>query len=63
MKSFKKRRRAEINVERAKAELEATYGRIPTEARLWKSLQHDDFSREIRVFMWKLMYDAFYGRG
>ncbi|KAJ7662713.1 hypothetical protein DFH06DRAFT_1268724 [Mycena polygramma] len=53
------RRRTEINIDRTKAEIEATFGRVPTEARIWKSLQHRDFSREVRQFMWKMMHDAF----
>ncbi|KAJ7161822.1 hypothetical protein C8R43DRAFT_866511, partial [Mycena crocata] len=57
--SFKKRRRAEINIERTKAEVDATYQKLPTEARLWKSIENCDFSREIRTFMWKTMHDAF----
>ncbi|KAJ7628043.1 hypothetical protein DFH06DRAFT_1006518 [Mycena polygramma] len=56
---YKSRRRTEINIDRTKAEIEATFGRVPTEARIWKSLQHRDFSREVRQFMWKMMHDAF----
>ncbi|KAJ7429687.1 hypothetical protein B0H11DRAFT_2401804 [Mycena galericulata] len=62
-KSLQKRRRTEINIFRfrfsTKAEMEATYNRIPTEAHLWKSMQHPDFSHEVRVFMSKTMHDAF----
>ncbi|KAJ7616193.1 hypothetical protein DFH06DRAFT_1013144 [Mycena polygramma] len=57
--TLKSRRRTEINIDRTKAEMEATFDRIPTEARIWKSLQHRDFSREVRQFMWKTMHDAF----
>ncbi|KAJ7923675.1 hypothetical protein B0H13DRAFT_1602376, partial [Mycena leptocephala] len=54
-----KRRRTEINTERTKTEVEVTYKRFLTETRIWKSMQHTDFTREVRVFMWKMMHDAF----
>ncbi|KZP21144.1 ribonuclease H-like protein [Athelia psychrophila] len=33
-------------------------GKQPLDKRIWKSLQHDDFQRTIRIFFWKTMHRA-----
>lgn len=48
-----------VNIEEAQNAACDEFERIPTEGKLWKSLQSKDFSREVRYFLWMTMHDAY----
>ncbi|KAF8162291.1 hypothetical protein K438DRAFT_1985221 [Mycena galopus ATCC 62051] len=56
---LKKRERTKANIERAKAEAEDNFGFQPTEAKIWKSIQSKDLSRQTRYFLWMTTHDAY----
>ncbi|KAJ7274618.1 hypothetical protein C8J57DRAFT_1062600 [Mycena rebaudengoi] len=58
-RSFKKRERSRLNIERIKAEIQAAFGRTPTEGRIWRSMKSKDLSRTARYFFWMTTHDAY----
>ncbi|KAK7455150.1 hypothetical protein VKT23_011021 [Stygiomarasmius scandens] len=54
-----RRRRTTLNVMRVKESIKTKFGYIPTEAALWKSIRHKDFSRKTRYFLWMTTHDAY----
>ena len=56
---YKKRRRTELNVQVAKAEVLVLSGAEPSEESLWKAIRHKDISREPRCFLWMTFHDAY----
>jgi hypothetical protein len=56
---LKKRPRTVTNIEKTKAEIEDAFGFIPTEEKIWKSMQNKDVTRQIRTFLWKTTHDAY----
>ena len=39
--------------------VKALSGRYPIDSVMWKSVHHADFQRQIRIFLWTLMHDAY----
>jgi hypothetical protein len=60
LKKREKINRTEANLGRAKAEAEDNFGFIPTEEKIWKSLQSKDLSKQIQYFMWMITHDTYY---
>jgi hypothetical protein len=59
MRTYKKRARTEINLERVKACAKDTFGRTLTNAILWRSLKSKDLPRQKQTFKWMLLHDAY----
>ncbi|KAJ7861168.1 hypothetical protein B0H13DRAFT_1621094, partial [Mycena leptocephala] len=57
-KMRKKLRKRERTVANPKAEAEDNFGFIPSEAKIWKSLQNKDLSVQQKYFQWMLTLDA-----
>jgi ribonuclease HI len=49
----------EVNLERARETASSTSGKCPTNARIWTSLRHKDFSKKIRYFLWLVMHNGY----
>ncbi|EJD44759.1 hypothetical protein AURDEDRAFT_64984, partial [Auricularia subglabra TFB-10046 SS5] len=52
------RRLATVNLDRARESVAETRAKKLMDRALWQSLQRAEFSREIRVFMWKSMHEG-----
>jgi ribonuclease HI len=56
---YTKRTRTKQNIEKAQDQAEETFGIRPTECALWMSMNHKDFPKEIRYFLWMTAHDAY----
>ncbi|EJD33764.1 hypothetical protein AURDEDRAFT_27981, partial [Auricularia subglabra TFB-10046 SS5] len=52
------RRMTTVNLDRARECVAETRAKKPTDRMLWQSTQRSEFSREVRVFLWKSMHDG-----
>jgi hypothetical protein len=59
MREYKRRPRTELNLERTKACTQEAFGKVPTNASLWKGLRTKDLVGEKQVFKWMLMHDVY----
>ncbi|KAF8192842.1 hypothetical protein K438DRAFT_1590157 [Mycena galopus ATCC 62051] len=52
------RKATNLMVEQVQLAIQQEYSWVPTPDRVWKSLRHKDFTRQIRNFLWKSMHNA-----
>ncbi|KAJ7238110.1 hypothetical protein B0H12DRAFT_1025902 [Mycena haematopus] len=45
-------------VKHVQTAIKQEYGWLPSPARIWKSVRHKDFTRQIRNFLWKSLHNA-----
>lgn len=51
-------RGAKIRIDMTKHAVKEINGNLPTNERIWKSVHHEDFQRQIRIFFWITMHNA-----
>ncbi|KAJ7181112.1 hypothetical protein C8R46DRAFT_1319730, partial [Mycena filopes] len=52
-------RKASVNnVKQVTSALKAEFNRSPTNAQVWASIRHKDFTRQVRNFLWKSLHSA-----
>ena len=56
---WRKRRRTEINLRKAKTEAKRVSGIEPSEGSIWKAIRHKDISSRARYFLWITFHDAY----
>ncbi|KAF8224217.1 hypothetical protein L208DRAFT_1410646 [Tricholoma matsutake] len=46
-------------IDQIQNEVEDATGKIPSEDQIWKAIQHKDFSRNLRYFLWMATHNAY----
>ncbi|EIN13957.1 hypothetical protein PUNSTDRAFT_59807 [Punctularia strigosozonata HHB-11173 SS5] len=59
MKEYRVRERAARNIELVQDASKSIFNKLPSPARIWKSIQNKDIARETRYFLWMAMHDAY----
>ncbi|KAJ7506112.1 hypothetical protein B0H11DRAFT_1616426, partial [Mycena galericulata] len=53
-----KRKTTAENISLIQTACKASWGTLPTPAKIWKSIRHKDISRQIKTFLWKSIHGA-----